>query len=878
MAFKHTLDYFNKQKIPNFLLRNPNGKNIAIISHAINKKATYRYNGLSELTFTVSKMLDGKLVKYYDQLVAKKQVLIEENMCFVITNVETVKNGLNEYKEVTCSSLEGLFVNKTVMLLENAYDFYGDTPSQIDQSFLGSMMKFAPNGWTVGYVSSSLIHKNRYFEVAEANLYELFINNAEEAYQCVFDFDTLTKKVNVYDITEATTKPSFIISFLNLAKELKLNDGDTSQLVTALQCTGSNCDIADVNPLGGNYIFNFDYFKTTEWISQELIDAINVWEEKIKVQQPIYANLLTQLKTKNEELITLESKLTDLKGELTGLEKVRSLDISRNVSDLTDITNKVNTKQLEVNNKQGEINSKNTEITTNKNQLQAINDLLSFENNFTPTLYDELKNIIFEGTYSDSSFTASDGITPVKLQELSQDLYNQSIEQLKKLSQPRYTFDATLVDLLKIPELANIAKKFKLGSQMCIELDNGQYFYPVLLEIPVNYEETDESFSCKFSNRLKLSEQEFNLVQLLKDSLQSASNTAQFSNQWGSYQKSGAKDKLEDFFDHSFDITNKEIISSSSQDIQIGDYGLMCRKKLDDGTFSPKEWRGTNGVIAFTDSGWTGRPKTALGEITLPNGLKEYGLNAEVIMGKQILGNNLTISNENATIELGNTAKFKDCSIELTRTNGKNKILHDAEFGIKIQKLNGSTWEDKLWLDGDGNIHANDLFASNGNFTGKITGSEITGSSFSTANGSARINADGYAEFSNINISGNSNFSGNIDGSEITGSKFTAGTIDIDTDITVGKKIFLNKGYETGIYTNSGELMLGVKRNYVMGDTLYSDFNLNLYTTGILCNNITSNTDVVAYMGEFTKSLRIGGLDVATKKDLQDINVVAKFG
>ena len=54
-----------------------------------------------------------------------------------------------------------------------------------------------------------------------------------------------------------------------------------------MSCNGSDIDIRTVNPMGTNYIANFEYYKKRRsddgaieypWMSKELIDALNDWE------------------------------------------------------------------------------------------------------------------------------------------------------------------------------------------------------------------------------------------------------------------------------------------------------------------------------------------------------------------------------------------------------------------------------------------------------------------------------------------------------------------------------------------------------------------------------------------------------------------------
>ena len=69
-------------------------------------------------------------------------------------------------------------------------------------------------------------------------------------------------------------------------------------------------------------MYNFEYYENTGWMSQGLIDALNAWELLYTNQQPIYAGLLTQLKTLLADKATAQGTLADYQATALAKEGV----------------------------------------------------------------------------------------------------------------------------------------------------------------------------------------------------------------------------------------------------------------------------------------------------------------------------------------------------------------------------------------------------------------------------------------------------------------------------------------------------------------------------------------------------------------------------
>lgn len=104
---------------------------------------------------------------------------------------------------------------------------------------------------------------------------------------------------------------------------------------------------------------------------------------------------------------------------------------------------------------------------------------------------------------------------------------------------------------------------------------------------------------------------------------------------------------------NALNTANQEIIGSQNQDISIGTYGIKGRRKLSNGTFDNRQLMITNNLICMTDDNWQ-TSKVAIGEVKNSNGSgTTYGILADLITGKILAGNQLSITNENNSFTSG---------------------------------------------------------------------------------------------------------------------------------------------------------------------------------------------------------------------------------
>jgi hypothetical protein len=743
-------DKYNLYEIPGFFLCNPDFQELYSLGCIKNRKYKPRFNAISELSFTAPYMVNGEVMDYYDSIEYRRLVYLEDIGYFMITQVDENNDGIIREKEVTCQSLEVEFSTKRLVSYSGTKQFYSFiSPSA---TLLGEMLSYCPD-WTIGTVDAELTTLYRTFDESDNSVYNFLMTTVEDAYQCVFSFDYLNKTVSAYAWGNVLTATDIYLSHDNVIKNLQIKT-ISDELVTALRVRGAgDLSISQVNPLGTDTIYNFEYYKTLAWMSQSLIDAIDAWNAKILANQTVYASLLTSLREAHENLITLTGELVDLNADMDALVQVQGARASAGI-DYSDINALIVAKQAEIDSKQTEIDSINATIGVESEgeypagsimrQLSDINDDVSFTSNFTTVQLNDLARFILGNTYNNENFIQTDEMTQVEIQDQAQELYDQAVDVLSKISVPRYEFSVDSANFLFLKDFQTFITQLVLGCTVTIEIKDGTLIYPVLLGIDLNYDDATD-FSLTFGNRLRLDDSSYIFSDLFGQTVKQGVTTSFNSEQWSNWN-TNYKDDVSNFITSSLDASVNAVISGSTQNIIINQNGLRGRSAISENIYSPEQVWLINNVLAFTDDNWN-TAKLALGKISTTSG-SAFGLVADTIVGRLVAGNNLLITNDNATFSVNATgATLTNATMTINTTSGKNKILLDPTNGIKIQSLVGGSWQDKFYVDSAGNLtFSGALSGATGTFSGNLNAATITGGTITgtTINGGIINGATGY--------------------------------------------------------------------------------------------------------------------------------------
>lgn len=398
------------RKRPNFIVRNFDGTAIGVLGNILRPTAQIRYNEVSEIEFEYPKYINGKKLNEYDLLTGMRIIDVDGFGQFVLHNPEETDDGVKSIKTCSGYSLEYEFTNKSISLEEGTYNFWN--PFTPDSTILGIILSEMPS-WSLGTVSNRLIGKYRTFSVDGKSIYDFMKSDLEKTYECVFDFDTYNRKINVRSTYDAIpTKPVYIAT-ANLAKEIVVEE-DIDDLFTVLNVNGADgVDIRSVNPMGENKIYNLDSYMTEEYFSSSIISKWHRWKATFDGYQTLYYSLVVAQNMQISRYSTESAVLTDLQGELTALESKKAALIQAVAMDKK-LQSQLNTTNSEIRTKENEISSQKNLLTQIQNQvnnytsqLKQINKETAFSSFFTDNELKILDRYFKCGSLTDSSFVAS---------------------------------------------------------------------------------------------------------------------------------------------------------------------------------------------------------------------------------------------------------------------------------------------------------------------------------------------------------------------------------------------------------------------------------------------------------------------------------------
>lgn len=839
-----------KLKNKNLILQNVDGTNLGLIN-AKDIMLSLRFNSISELSFTV----DRENCEMYDLLVSTRIILVQDVGRFIIFNPSNSENGAEESKTITCKSYEYDINRKTVPYLKGTYKFYSILPEE--ETIMSKIMSYLPN-WTISNIDVNLYNIYRTFDLENVPLLQLIMEQVSPIYEAVFSFDTINSTISVTSYENVIKSSDIYLSFENLVKTLEITE-KTDELITAVSVFGgNNLSINLVNPLGDT-IYDFSYFTDTvvngtKFMSDSLISAVNNWESVVESYQTSYASYLTQRKTKIAERVVLETELVALKGELKSLVLVRDALLESGQSATTANSNVIS-KQNEINLKETAIATKQAEIDVVETNITNIQNAVSITSNFTADQIKELDRFIHHQSVTDENFVAGENDTDDIVQQTAQDLYNKYKKLLAKNKDLKYEFAIELEDFIPHSQYQLFTSQLDWGVEVTLKNSRGGLSYPILLglDIPLDNEGANTQFLFSTDMRLRNANEEYNdyLANTISNTV---SKVVGSSLSWGSYVNSGDKDKVSNLFTNGLNLDNQEVKSATGQEIIFDSTGLLGRKS-ENGTYSDFQWKFVNNKLLFTSDNWS-TCSLALGLITLPDGSQNFGINTSVLMGNLIAGNQLVIKNaDNSFVIDSSGVTINDAVMQFIGNNGKNRIILNPTEGFKIQKLVGSTWTDVVYLDSEGNAI----------FSGDITGSTISGSTFNAGDGNLVIDING-----NITSIGDVSFGNN----KLTFNK-TTGLLTVKGDIEADDLFLTIDGVKTSIIDEltgkiDGQYITGgMSGTTALGNLLVD----NLSTSDKIRNYLASDTSQVNYIRiydqyiEFVEATYSGGTTQARTGD-----------
>lgn len=397
----------NYEEDPVLLLKNLDNTVICPLSHAQELTAKLMYNEVSEISFKLPARVNGVETPHYDDVVGMRIVDWMGMGQFLLVNPKAQTDGIEEYKECQAYSLEYELNHKQIYMEEGTYDFWN--PVAQENTVIGIILSLCPS-WSVGSIDADLWGKYRTFSVENESVYDFIKNTAQETYQCVFDFDTYERKINVRAASSVVAADPVYLSLDNLIKERTV-DEDTENIFTCLDVNGAeDVDIRSVNPMGTNKIYNLDYFMERGYFTDALKAKWESWKTTYENHKQPYYNITIEKVLQESRLETERAALMKLEGELSQYETLQSTYIEASAQgidqgdNLSTIKVSISGKKAEISTKEALIEEITDEVDALLQQQITINQACAFSAFFDDDELLLLDKHIKENSISEESF------------------------------------------------------------------------------------------------------------------------------------------------------------------------------------------------------------------------------------------------------------------------------------------------------------------------------------------------------------------------------------------------------------------------------------------------------------------------------------------
>lgn len=513
------------------ILRKMNGQPMGTILYQSIESITKGIQTISELTFTVSKYygVNNEINPLYDELKNERFIDLDDVETYIIKSVKEVNDTS---KTITAYSREKKLC-KSKVEFEDICLTLKTRDENVSSCYTLDELLYEDTGWRLGYISDRVLYtsnltiedilnnvesdetnitnieKLRYQESVSTNWYDYIMDDISTQFECYPIFDSYNKVINLYDESELGDNLELVLSYDNY---LKLNEKTTSteEIVTRLTLVGNeDLTVVNCNPTGLRYIENFTYYIENEEMSNDLIDALELYDIMTK-ERTIRWNELRILKEEKNTVFTEKQKKL-----LLAYSMIQSLETALNMT-TSDSYKSVLSQQLteQIDQRtllERDINILYTEIQTISEEITVLNKLCRKEYAtdrngdliFDSELLDELKEFIYQDTYTNDNITSDT------------DLLKLGLKQLGELSRPTKSWTIDSVNFIE-RLLDNDARnqwegQLGLGDMIILKGDTAEPIYLVgytqdfknqRLHLQISNKKANNDFSLSIGERL----------------------------------------------------------------------------------------------------------------------------------------------------------------------------------------------------------------------------------------------------------------------------------------------------------------------------------------------------------------------------------------
>ena len=353
--------------------------------------------------------------------------------------------------------------------------------------------------------------------------------------------------------------------------------------------------------------------------------------------------------------------------------------------------------QKEISVREKQIEAIKTEIDNTLNLMTELQKTVDMKT-FFDSDYVELCTYLREDTYTNDNYI-SDGLSDTEVINKAKELIEAAKKECSKQSEISYTLSSDINNLMAMKEFMPLWDNFKLGNWIRLEADEKVYR---LRLISYSFDFSDLSkINVEFSSLSKIGDVVSDTQSIL-DQASSLSTTISYVQQQ-SKKNNVTSLILDNWTQQGFIDTLGMVSDANNQSFIMDSHGFLGQRWNEfNNAYDPKKIKIiNNGIYLTTDDFKTS--KCGIGEFyyidpVTKQKVDAYGVIADTIIGKIILGEKVGIYNAN------NSMSFDENGLVIT-TNGSDDKKPNAFTIQKQTNVDGvSTIKKMMYINEDGNL------------------------------------------------------------------------------------------------------------------------------------------------------------------------------
>jgi hypothetical protein len=176
--------------------------------------------------------------------------------------------------------------------------------------------------YTTGNMIYQRVNQYPWFDSIDSDIYKV-LEDMQIAYDCVFTYDTMDKKINCY--SRETMNGDLLLKGLSLSLDsncLEVKDSESENIITGIKVTGKDSgsgqvDLSEYNIYGGNTLYDYSYVVSQGLLSDHCVEALDKYKRALELKQDEWEDLKTQSMNMSDVMITYDSEILSLNAKIT---------------------------------------------------------------------------------------------------------------------------------------------------------------------------------------------------------------------------------------------------------------------------------------------------------------------------------------------------------------------------------------------------------------------------------------------------------------------------------------------------------------------------------------------------------------------------------